>query len=64
MVKENDFSVFIKSEHVLYCFSCVVSSRLKAFGKNRENKTNGKISHSTVSSLSSVILILLIDIKN
>ena len=30
--------MFIKSGHVLYCFSCVVYSRLKAFGKK-----NGKI---------------------
>ena len=29
-------------------FSCVVYFRLKAFGKKRENKPHGKISHSTV----------------
>ena len=48
MGKDNDFSAFIKSGHVLYYFSCVVYSRLKAFGKKWENKTHGKISHSTV----------------
>ena len=40
--------MFIKSGLVLYCvFSCVVYSRLKI----RENKTHGKISHSTVCGL-------------
>ena len=29
---DKDFSVFIKSGHELYVFSCVVYSRLKAFG--------------------------------
>ena len=48
MGKDKDFTVFIKSGHVLYYFSCVVYSRLKAFGKKREYKTHGKISHSTV----------------
>ena len=48
MVKENNFSVFIKFKHVLYCFSCVVYSRLKTFGENRENKSHGKINFSTV----------------
>ena len=47
-VLEKIFSVFIKSKHLLHCFSCVVYSCLKAFGKKRENKTHGKISHSTV----------------
>ena len=47
MGKDKDLSVFIKSGHVLY-FSYVVYSRLKAFGKTRENKTQGKISHFTV----------------
>ena len=36
MGEDKDFSVFIKSGHVLYCFSCVVYFRLKAFGKKRE----------------------------
>ena len=49
MGKENDFYVFIKSGHLLYCFSCVVYYRLKAFGKKQE--THRKISHSTVYSL-------------
>ena len=31
-------------------FPGVVYSRLIAFGKKRENKTHGKISHSTVSA--------------
>ena len=39
--------MFIKSGHARYCFSCVVYSRLKAFGKKRDNKTHGKISYST-----------------
>ena len=30
-------------------FPCVNYSRLIAFGKKRENKTHGKISHSTVN---------------
>ena len=35
----------------MYCivFFCVVYSRLKAFGKKRENRNHGKISHSTES---------------
>ena len=37
--KDEDFSLFIKSGHVLYCFSWVVYSCLKAFGK----ENNGKI---------------------
>ena len=49
MGKDKDFSVFIKSGHVLYCVFCVVYSHLKAFRKKTENKTQGKISHSTVS---------------
>ena len=48
MGKDNDFSVFIKSGHVLYCFSSFVYSRLKAFGNKRENKTHGILSQSTV----------------
>ena len=40
MGKNKDLSVFIKSGHILYCFYCVVYSRLKAFGKN------GKIKHT------------------
>ena len=47
MGMNKDFSVLIKSGHVLYCFTCVIYCRLKAFGKKRENKTHGKISHST-----------------
>ena len=42
MVNGNNFSVFIKFEYVLYCFSCVVYSRLKTFGENREYKSHGK----------------------
>ena len=45
MGKEKDFSVFIKSGYVLFPVLCY---RLKAFGKKWENKTYGKISHSTV----------------
>ena len=37
MGKDKDFYVSMKSKHVLYCFSCVVYSRLKAF-----RKKNGK----------------------
>ena len=33
MGKDKDLSVFIKYGHVLYCFSCVVYSHLKADGK-------------------------------
>ena len=51
MGKDKDFSVFLKSRHVLSHFSYVVSSHLKAFGKKRENKTHGKISFSTVFQL-------------
>ena len=50
MGKDKDFPVFFKSGHVLYCFSFVVYFPLKAFGKKRENKSHGKISHSTVIS--------------
>ena len=51
MIKDKDFSVFIKAGHVLYVlvFSCVVYSHLKAFGKKQENKTHEKISYSTYS---------------
>ena len=45
MGKDMDFSMFIKSGHILYYF---VYFCLKAFGKKRENETHGKISHSTV----------------
>ena len=38
--------MFIKSKHELYCFFLFC---LKAFRKKQENKTDGKISHSTVS---------------
>ena len=51
MGKEKDFSVFIKSEYVLFPVLCY---RLKAFGKKWENKTYGKISHSTVYNQNSV----------
>ena len=47
MGKDKDFSVFIKSGHVPYCFFIVNYSRLKAFEKKRENKTHRKISHYT-----------------
>ena len=43
MGKEKDFSMFIKSGHVLYCFSCVVNSRLKVFGKNGKIKLTEKL---------------------
>ena len=49
MGKDKDFSLFIKSGHVLNFFSCVVYFRLKAITKNGKKKTQGKISHSTVS---------------
>ena len=51
MGEDKDSSVLIKSEYVLYCFSCVVYYRLKAFGKNGVNKTHGKIWNSTVFPL-------------
>ena len=37
MGKGKDFSVIIKFGEVLYCFSRVVYSRLKAFGENTGN---------------------------
>ena len=40
MGKNKDFTMFIKSENVLVLFLPVLFiSRLKAFGKKRENKT-------------------------
>ena len=56
MGKDKNFSMFIKSEHVLYYFSCVVYSRLKAFGKKRENKTHRKISLLKISIFFEAIL--------
>ena len=44
MGKDKDFSVFIKSRHVLYCFFLFESIR----EKKREDKTHGKTSQSTV----------------
>ena len=43
MGKDKDFSVFISPDMYCIVFSCVVYYRLKAFRKNRENKTHGKI---------------------
>ena len=54
MGKDKDFSMFVKSGMYCIVFSCVVYSRLKAFGKIRKNKTHGKISHSTVTRYSGV----------
>ena len=56
MGKNKVFSVFIKSRNILYCFSWVVYSRLKAFGKKRENKTHGRISQSAVGRWFSTLL--------
>ena len=45
MGKDNDFSKFIKSGHVLYCFFSGIFTHVR---KKWENKTQGKINHSTV----------------
>ena len=54
MGKDKDFSMFVKSGRYCIIFSCAVYSRLKAFGKIRKNKTDGKISHFTVTRYSEV----------
>ena len=56
MGKDKDFSVFIKSGHVMYSISCVVYFRLKAFGNKRENKTHREIGHSTVFNHISLLM--------
>ena len=45
----SESSVFIKDMNCID-FPCVNYTRLIAFGKKRENKTHGKVSHSTVST--------------
>ena len=48
MGKENDLSVFIKIKHVLYYLFLCRLFPFESIRETRENKTHGKISHSTV----------------
>ena len=55
MGKDKDFSEYIKSGHKLFCFSCVVYSRLNAFGKNGKIKLTQKL--AILQNLDNVIYI-------
>ena len=48
MGEDKDFSVFIKSGHVLYCLFLWCLFPFESIRKKRENKNHGQISHSTV----------------
>ena len=48
MGKDKDFSVLIKSGHVMYSFFLCCLLPFESIREKRENKTHGKISHSAV----------------
>ena len=49
MGKNKDFPVFLSPDMYCIVFSCVVHSRLTAFGRKWETKSHRKVSHSTVT---------------
>ena len=59
MLKGTDFSVFMKYGDVLFCFFLCCLFQFESIRGKRQNKTQGRISHSTVCTFDRTVYCVL-----